>query len=325
MSRQGFPLAPFVAQDAAMRVAIIGATGFVGGYLVEAVIANGYEPSVLVRPGSHGKLRCADQCHIVTGQMSVVDLQNVLKDCEAVIYNVGILREFPKQGITFEAAQYQGVVNTLEAAQRTDVRRMLLMSANGIKQPGVAYQETKLRAELALKDSGLAYTIFRPSVIFGDPRGGMEFATQLYRDMVRPPVPAIAFHTGYKPAQGQVLMSPVHVADVATAFAAALDNEDTIDQTYTLGGPNTLSWTDMLRCIASACGKKKLILPMPISVMQLAATLLDRLPFFPVTRDQLTMLAEGNTASPDDLQQLIGRQACEFTADNLSYLSNQGE
>ena len=64
---------------------------------------------------------------------------------------------------------------------------------------------------------------------------------------------------------------------------------------------------------------------MPISVMQLAAKLFDRLPFFPVTRDQLTMLAEGNTAGPDDLQQLIGRQACEFTADNLSYLSNQGE
>jgi len=303
-----------------MRVAIIGATGFVGGHLVEALIANGYEPSVLVRPGSQGKLRCADRCRIVSGKMSVVDLQNVLRDCEAVIYNVGILREFPRQGITFEATQYQGVVDTLEAARRVDVRRMLLMSANGIRQPGVAYQETKLRAELALKASGLAYTIFRPSVIFGDPHGGMEFATQLYRDMVKPPLPALAFHTGCKPSTGQLLMSPVHVADVAAAFVAALDNEDTIDRTYTLGGPDTLSWTDMLRCIAAACGRHKMIVPVPISVMQLAATLLDRLPVFPVTRDQLTMLAEGNTASPDDLQSLIGRPAKKFAADNLAYL-----
>ena len=89
------------------------------------------------------------------------------------------------------------------------------MSANGVKQPGTRYQETKYQAELAAFDSGLDVTVFRPSVIFGNPRGKMEFATQLYQEMVRPPLPAVAFHTGWSPAKGQVLMSPVHVSDVA--------------------------------------------------------------------------------------------------------------
>jgi hypothetical protein len=76
----------------------------------------------------------------------------------------------------------------------------------------------------------------------------------------------------------------------------------------------------MLQRIGTAVGKKKLILPMPIGFMKLGATLLDRLPFFPVTRDQLTMLASGNTAEPDDLVALIGRKPLAFSPENLDYL-----
>jgi hypothetical protein len=76
----------------------------------------------------------------------------------------------------------------------------------------------------------------------------------------------------------------------------------------------------MLERIAAAVGKKKLILPMPIGFMKLGATLLDWLPVFPVTRDQLTMLEDGNTAEPDDLAALIKREPKAFSPDNLDYL-----
>jgi NADH dehydrogenase len=81
----------------------------------------------------------------------------------------------------------------------------------------------------------------------------------------------------------------------------------------------------MLARIAAAAGRRKLVLPMPIGIMRLAATLLDRLPFFPVTRDQLTMLAEGNTADPAALRSLIGREPRAFVADNLRYLAQSAE
>jgi len=194
------------------------------------------------------------------------------------------------------------------------------MSANGIRHPGTPYQETKLRAEEYLEQSGLDYTILRPSVIFGDPRGNMEIATQLFRDMIRPPMPAIGFHTGMIPANRPVLMSPVHVRDVADAFVRSLGDESTFGRCYELGGPEVLSWTGMLQRIAAAVDKKKIILPMPIGLMRFAAALFDWLPFFPVTRDQLTMLAEGNIAEPDDLRALIGRDPAAFTAENLGYL-----
>ena len=304
-----------------MRVALIGGTGFVGGYLTEALLAAGHEVSLLVRPGSEAKLARAAECRVVHGDLDDKDaLEATLNGSDAVIYNVGILREQPRQGITFESTQYQGVVDTIEVARATETSRLLLMSANGVRQPGTRYQETKHRAEQAALDSGLDVTILAPSVIFGDPQGKMEFATQLYQEMVRPPLPGVAFHTGLRPAAGPVLMSPVYIKDVADAFVAALDDANTIGRRFALGGPEVLSWAEMLRRIADAVGKRKLTLPMPIGLMKIGATLFDWLPFFPVTRDQLTMLAEGNTADPAELKTLIGREPARFSAENLAYL-----
>ena len=304
-----------------MRVAIIGGTGFVGGYLVDALIEAGHEPSVLVRVGSESKLRQPSKVRAVSGDLaSPRGIREVLEGSDAVIYNIGILREFASKGVTFDTLQHRGVIRIIEAAKEAGISRFVLMSANGVKEPGTPYQVSKYRAEQALETSGLDFTIFRPSVIFGDPRGTIEFATQLYRDMVVPPLPAVGFYTGSGASKGEVLMSPVFVEDVAKAFVVALEDESTIGQTYELGGPDILSWTDMLERVAEAGGKRKRILPMPIGMMNIAATLLDWLPPFPVTRDQLTMLAEGNTAEPAALEQLIGRAPQAFSVESLSYL-----
>jgi NADH dehydrogenase len=298
-----------------MRVAVIGGTGFVGGYLVDALLDKGHRVTALVRPGSEGKLIPNDCIRKVSGDLSDRDaLQQTLEGAGAVIYNVGLLREFPSRGITFEATQYQGVVDTIAAAKSAGVKRLLLMSAIGVKDPGTKYQSTKRRAELHALASGLDVTILRPSVIFGDPRGTMEFATQLYRDMVRPPLPAVEF-TG-------VQMSPVHIEDVADAFVAALHDDSTIGEIIELAGPQVLSWRDMVERIAEAAGRSKLILRMPLWVMRTGATLFDWLPFYPVTRDQLTMLSEGNTAPVDALEGLIDRPARAFDETNLAYLGH---
>lgn len=305
-----------------LRVAVIGGTGFVGSYLLDALVSAGHEPSVLVRPGSEDKLRHAGRCRVVQGDLGdEAAIRETLEGAAAAIYNVGILREFPRRGITFEALQYEGVVRTVDAARRQGVDRFLLMSANGVERARTAYQETKHRAEQYVRDSGLDFTIFRPSVVFGDPRGTMELATQLWRDMIRPPLPAVAFHTGLSPSRGRIMMSPVHAEDVAAAFVAALGNSDSHGKTYALGGAETLSWSEMLRRVAAAAGRDKWILPMPIGLMWLAAALLDWLPVFPATRDQLTMLAEGNTAEPAELASLIGRAPRAFCSETLAYLS----
>jgi len=300
-----------------MRVALIGGTGFVGEYQVDALLGAGHDVSLLVRHGSEHKVH-AEVWRTVSGDIaedSAVD--GTVAECDAVIYCVGILRESPGQGITFESLQFDGVVRAVDAAKKAGARRFLLMSANGVKVPGTPYQETKKRAEDYVLSSGLEATVFRPSVIFGDPKGKMEIATQLYRDLVLPPVPAPGFLT----SAGHIMMSPVHVADVSRAFVHALADNATIGKTYPLGGPEALSWSDMVGRVAKAVGKEKWVLPVPVGLMKIGATLFDWLPFFPVTQDQLTMLAEGNTVDPSIVESLIGRPPTAFTPDNLSYLA----
>jgi len=306
-----------------MRVAMIGGTGFVGSYIVDALLKQGHDVSVLVRPGSEHKVRHSALARIVSGTIdSTTSIDDLVAGRDAVIYCVGILRELPRKGITFEATQFDGVANTVDAAQKNGVRRFLLMSANGVKSPGTRYQETKKRAEDRVLMSDLGATIFRTNVIFGDPRGQMEFATQLFQDMVDKPIPAVGFFSGLTPTGGAVLMSPVHVEDVASAFVNSLTDDSTIGEIYNLGGPDILSWTEMIRCIAAATGRKKWVIPMPIALMKLAAIVFDWLPFFPVTRDQLTMLAEGNTADPDVIESLIGKSPTVFSVEHLDYLND---
>ena len=302
-----------------MRVAIFGGTGFVGSYIVEALHEAGISTSLLARDVSGGDER-SGRVHGSIDDESAI--RETLEGCDAVMYLIGILRAFPKQGITFESTQYEGVVRVADIARAMGISRFVLMSANGVEARQTPYQTTKHDAERYVADAGFELTVLRPSVVFGDPRGKMEFATQLYQDMVRPPIPAVGFHTGLRPSSGVIRMSPVHVEDVADAFVAAIRNPATIGQTYELGGPEAVSWNDMIRRVSAAVGRSKIMLPMPTGLMRIGATLFDWLPFFPVTRDQLTMLELGNDCSPEPLRELLGREPRAFDKASLSYLAN---
>ena len=248
-------------------------------------------------------------------------LDACLQGTDAVVYLIGILREFPSRGISFDTLQRQGVEDTIAAARRQGVERFILMSANGIRADGTPYQRTKHQAEQALKASGLRWTIFRPSVIFGEPRGRMEFCSQLKRDIVDSPLPAPLFYAGLLPrAAGAFELAPVNVHDVTAAFALALREPQTELQTYALCGPDRASWKEIVETIAAACGRTKWALPAPAMAIQAAAGLLDRFPWFPITGDQITMLMEGNVCLENDAFARLGLIPQRFGVDTLAYL-----
>jgi uncharacterized protein YbjT (DUF2867 family) len=208
-----------------MKVTVFGGTGFVGSYLVDALVERGHTPRLLVRAGSEGKVRHRAQCEIVTGDIGdAKSVAEALAGADAAIYNIGLLREFPARGITWEAMHYEGAARAIDAATDAGgVKRFVLMSANGAKPEGTGYQVTKYRAEQYLSRSGLDWTVFRPSVVFGDPRGREEFCSMLRDQMLAPPVPAPLFHEGIWPAgAGRFCMSPVAIQDVAQAFVRSL-------------------------------------------------------------------------------------------------------
>lgn len=307
-----------------MRVALIGGTGFIGGYIIDGLLDAGHEPAVLVRAGSESKLRSAERCRRVSGDLSDRDaIARLMSGADAAIYLVGILREQPSKGITFEAIQYHGARRAIDVAVEQGVGRFLLMSANGAHAGGTPYERTKFEAERYLERSTLAGTAFRPSIVFGDPRGAMEFCTQLRDQMVRPPLPAASFFAGVSPAAGAAVMSPVHVEDVAAAFVGALEDDGMAGNTYALGGPEMLTWPDVIRRIAKACGRRKWIVPVPAPLVRLGAFFLDRFRWFPVTRDQLTMLMQGNVVEDNEAFDRLGIDPQRMTPETLSYLRQE--
>lgn len=303
------------------NIGLFGGTGFVGSYLVDALLAHGFHPVLLVRPGSESRIEQREHCTIVNGGIEDDDaIRQVAEASDALIYNIGILREFPRRGVTFDKLQDEAARRTMDAAVAAGTRRFLLMSANGVESEQTAYQRSKLRAERYLQGLDLDWTIFRPSVLFGDPRGRMEFATQLSAEIIDSPLPAPLFHKGLLPfGAGRFTLSPVHVADVAAAFVAALQEPATIGKTLHLGGPETISWREILTRLAAARGRSKLMLPAPALGVMAAAALLDRFESFPITRDQIRMLLDGNACAPDDLEAL-GIKPAGFSAQELEYL-----
>jgi NADH dehydrogenase len=307
-----------------MKVSLIGGTGFVGTYLIDALLQAGHTPRVLVRQGSERKLAAVAQCETVSGDIrDPAALEACLQGTDAVIYLIGILREFPAKGITYEESQFQGVERTVAAAQRQGVKHFILMSANGVKAGGTKYQDTKFRAECCVQASGLAWTVFRPSVIFGEPRGKMEFCTQLQKELVLPPIPAPLFFGGMNILHaGEFQMAPVHVTDVAQAFAGAVDNPAAFGKTFMLCGPDAVSWKTIIQTLAQASGRSgKMAVPAPAEILKVVAGVLDKQAWFPITRDQIVMLLEGNTCSDNTAWQTFGITPKRFALENLGYLA----
>lgn len=305
-----------------MKVALFGGTGFVGSYLIDSLLAHGHVPRLLVRPGSGDKVVQRERCELVTGD---IDQPSAVAACvdgaEAAIYNIGLIRELPRQGVTWEALHYTGARTAIDAAAQAGARRFLLMSANGVRPEGTGYQSTKYRAEQYLAGSGLDWTVFRPSIVFGDPRGRQEFCSMLRDQMIAPPVPAPLFHEGLWPGNaGRFLMSPVAVEDVAEAFARSLETPASHGRVLPLGGPEALAWREILRIIAAGAGRKKLMVPAPVGAVRAVAALFDRFEWFPVTRAQLQMLLEGNACDGSEAWRMFGIEPARFTPAALGYL-----
>ena len=306
-----------------MKVAVFGGTGFVGSYIIENLLAEGHSPKLLVRSESIYKVPSVSDCELIIGDVNDVDVvRKTIDGVDAVIYTIGIIREFKSKGITYENLHFDGAVKAIDAAASAGVERFILMSANGVCPDGTGYQKTKWMSEQYLKNTDLKWTIFRPSTIFGDPRGSgrPEFCSQLKKDLINLPLPAPLFHEGLIPFNaGNFSMSPIHIKDVSKSFVNSLTNEKSLFQTIELGGED-FTWKEIIKTIGTAAGKKKFMVPAPVIAVKSVASALDRFSWFPVTVDQLTMLVEGNTCDSSKYFSENKIDPIPFTEENLSYL-----
>ena len=139
--------------------------------------------------------------------------------------------------------------------------------------------------------------------------------------MVKIPLPLPMFFSGVDVfSAGSIRMSPIHVRNVAQFFVGAIDKENSNQKIYELGGTTNYSWKEMVRIISEACGKVKWIMPVPVDIVKSAAFFLDQFNWFPVTRDQLTMLSDGNVCESGKYFAQYNIDEISFEVKNLDYL-----
>lgn len=288
-----------MAMAATRRIFVTGATGFVGRAVIPALQAHGHAVRCLVRRGSEPALRGLEAIERVEGDvLSPATLERGLAGCDTVIHLVGIIREQPGRHSTFERIHTQGTVNVLEAAAAAGVRRYLHMSALGSRAGARArYHRSKWAAEEAVRAGAIAWTIFRPSIIYGR---GDEFVNLLAGMVGRfPVVPVIG--------SGQQRLQPVPVEHVAEAFARAVDLPATAKHAYEVGGPEAVTMVRLLALIGQALDRPRVRkLHVPLGLVRPVTRVLHRLPGFPLTPDQLLMLEEDNVCDPQPFHATFG-------------------
>ena len=297
-----------------MRVLVTGGTGFVGQAVIRALVQADHEVVALVRPGSESKLPHGVTVETAPGDVSDrVSLAHAAKDCQAMIHLVGIIREFPKRGITFQKMHYQATVNALSAARAAGVKRYVHMSALGARPDSASpYHRTKAAAEVEVKASGLDWTIFRPSLIFGPKDLSINmFVNQLRKSSVYPII-----------GDGDYKTAPVSLTTVAQAFALALDNQASVGRGFDLTGPEAYTFNHLIAVLASVIGRKPIIVHVPVPLMRLAVELLGRFAWFPLTRPQLDMLLEGSTGSGREFYDAFPVAPIDLAAGLKTYLED---
>jgi len=278
------------------RICIIGGSGFVGHAITRAARNAGYDIVV----GCRHPERARDM--LVRGvTLHRVDiasgrgLEVAVTGADCVINLVGLLYEKGSQ--TFEAVHVHGTEHVLAACKAAGVERYLHMSALGADADSPsAYARTKAQAEAAVKGSGLNWTIFRPSIIFG---AGDSFFNKFKRMTdLAPVLPVI---------EGGTRFQPVWVEDVARAFVISAESRHVRHKTFELGGPEVFTLRELLECMLETLGRRRLLLPVPRPVARVMAACMQFLPVPPLTPDQLILLSRDNFVDGPAFPTMFGK------------------
>ena len=268
-------------------ILVTGGTGFVGPRVVHALRERDKPVWALVRnpSGRSATTLAAWGAELVQGDMTDREsLRRAVEGAEVVVHLVAI-----RQGREEEFGQVmeQGTRELVAAAQEAGVRRFVLMSALGTTvttKDVVPYFGSKFAMEQDTVASGLEYTIFRPSFVFG--RDGGALATFMKQVRYSPVVTVIG--------SGKQRIQPIWIDDVAEHFARALDTPAAANKTFEIGGPDIVTWDELYRTIARILGKRRALAHVPARLASTGARATQWLPGAPLSADQVAMIEAGD-------------------------------
>lgn len=295
---------------------ITGATGYIGRHLVARLVSQGEHPRCLVRDINRAKtILPADKVELVKGdttQAATVDA--AMQDVDTVVHAAFITADRKSQGGNFyNETNVNGTANVVKAAKAVGVQRIIEISGLGTKpdKPG-SYMEGRYEAERAVIESGISYTIIRPSVLFGKGAPFIEGLAGLVK--TAPVLPLIG--------GGKTMFQPIYVEDVVTVIVKVLENpQSTSSKIYTIGGPSYYSFTQVFDELTKAMHIHRFKVYAPTPIVGLGAAVMETvLPKPPLTKAAMTLFTFDNTTDLNSVERDFGFKPMSFS----TYLAQNG-
>ena len=279
-------------------IGVVGATGFVGRAVVQRLSEAGHRVIAISRTGR----RLAEWSPEVSTRAADVasgrNLAAALEGADAVVHLVAIPRE--GGGRTFAEVNVRGTQRVVEAATAVGIRRFVHLSVLGVADdPKLRYLYSKWLGERIVRDSELDWVVLRPSLMFG-PGDGFFRLVRTTLKWWSPGIVAI-------PGAGDTRFQPLAVDDLAIAVERSLTDADRAGQVYELGGPDWVTYREIVEDVMRVTGMRRLKLPMPIPLISALTSVTDRiLPAFPVSHDQIASLQRPNYTERDAFERAFG-------------------
>jgi uncharacterized protein YbjT (DUF2867 family) len=275
-----------------MNVLVTGGDGFVGARLCDELVRRGHEVTALSRDPDRSAFE--ERVERVSGDVTDYDsIEGAFEGRDVVVNMVALSPLFQPSGGDEKHFDIHlgGTENAIRAAEAHDVGKLVQMSALGADPNGpTAYIRSKGQAEDAVRDSGLEWVIFRPSVVFGDGGEFVSFTEQLTPPFVAP-----------LPGGGRTRFQPIWVEDLASILADGVEEETHTGEAYEIGGPDVLTLADVARMAQRAKGRSVTVVPVPMALAEIGLSAAGSIPMIPFGADQARSLQMDNTVSTNDV------------------------
>jgi uncharacterized protein YbjT (DUF2867 family) len=297
-------------------ILITGATGYIGRYLVSRLTEQGGRPRCLVRDTKRAaQILPTDKVELVQGDtLNATALQTAVHGIDTIVHAAFMTADRKESvGNHYENTNVRGTENVIKAAKEAGVKHIIEISGLGTRadKPG-SYMQGRYLAEQTLKDSGLDWTIIQPSVLFGKDAPFIKGLADLIRSA--PVVPLIG--------GGKTMFQPIFVEDVVSVIMKVLEDPTrTARKTYTIGGPEYYSFSQVIDLLLATMHKTRIKAPAPTALVGVGAAVMEAvLPKPPLTKAALTLFSFDNTTDKQSIERDFGFKPMSFT----DYLREHG-
>lgn len=284
---------------------LTGATGYIGRALLARMTGCGLRVRCLVLPGDPAAPRPGPLVEVVEGDLTAAwGLRDSGDGVRTVIHSAAVMP--PRRPDRIHQVNVEGTRRILEQAQRWSLERFVYLSAVSATYPiPNAYGTSKQRAEEMVRESGLPYTILRPTMVYG-PGGGLHFQ-ELVALIRRAPFlfPVIG--------PGTQRLQPVAIEDVVEAVELVREHPAAASRTYAVSGATIVTFNQLVDQIAAVLGRTRVKVHLPLAPCRALAASLERVrPESLLNRDAVTGVTQDATLDWSDFASDCGYAPSEL-------------